>query len=332
MNQLTVFMSLLLLGAHALPALSDIFNAEDGAPDESEKELGDPYEIKKSVLKTYKAFLVSNGKSLDDSEAAFAYPTAESTTTEAKAVGDILAHGGPVMVGPNKVYLIWYGNWAGNTATSILPAFLNSLGGSPWYSINSQYSSIPNVAPFVSTGLTLAGQINDAYSQGTALSDARIGTIVGNAINSGRLPRDSNAVYFVLTSQDVTATSGFCTTYCGWHSAGMLSGTAIKYSFVGNPARCPSMCSVQAISPNGNAGADAMASILAHELAETVTDPLLNAWYDAAGEENADKCSWTFGTLFALSTGARYNVVLGGRPYLIQQNWKLLPSQGCGMS
>ena len=39
-----------------------------------------------------------------------------------------------------------------------------------------------------------------------------------------------------------------------------------------------------------------MASIIAHELEEAVTDPDLNAWYDTRGYENADKCAWTFGT------------------------------------
>lgn len=31
-------------------------------------------------------------------------------------------------------------------------------------------------------------------------------------------------------------------------------------------------------SPNNNAEADGMASIIAHELAESVTDPQINAW------------------------------------------------------
>lgn len=30
-------------------------------------------------------------------------------------------------------------------------------------------------------------------------------------------------------------------------------------------------------------------SLIAHELVETVTDPLGNGWYDSAGNENADK-------------------------------------------
>jgi hypothetical protein len=49
-------------------------------------------------------------------------------------------------------------------------------------------------------------------------------------------------------------------------------------------------------SPNGDPAIDAAVSIFAHELAETATDPLLNAWWaDSDGDENADKCSFNFG-------------------------------------
>ena len=52
---------------------------------------------------------------------------------------------------------------------------------------------------------------------------------------------------------------------------------------MGSPARCYSSCSAQSgpqgvSSPNNNAEADGMASIIAHELAETASDPLINAW------------------------------------------------------
>jgi hypothetical protein len=95
----------------------------------------------------------------------------------------------------------------------------------------------------------------------------------------------------------------------------------VKYSFVGNPDRCPSACSAQSKGPNGNAGADGMASIIAHELEEAVTDPDLNAWYDTRGQENADKCAWTFGSTTTWPSGAQSNMTLGSRNYLIQQNW-----------
>jgi len=34
---------------------------------------------------------------------------------------------------------------------------------------------------------------------------------------SGKLPFDLNGVYEVVTSSDVTETSGFCTIYCAFH-------------------------------------------------------------------------------------------------------------------
>jgi hypothetical protein len=136
----------------------------------------------------------------------------------------------------------------------------------------------------------------------------------------------------VLTSQDVAESSGFCTKYCGWHTYGTISGTNIKYAFVGNADRCPTACEAQTTSPNGNAGADAMASVIAHELEEMVTDPNLNAWYDTRGYENADKCAWTFGTVSTASNGSLYNMTLGARQYLIQRNWVNASGGYCALS
>ncbi len=242
----------------------------------------------------------------------------------------ITYHGGPVITGTTNVYYIWYGNWSGNTATTILTDFASSIGGSPYFNINTTYYNGSNV--HVSNSVHYAGSTTDSYSQGTSLSDAQIQTVVSSAISSGRLPKDTNAVYFVLTSSDVTASSGFCTQYCGWHTHGTISGSDIKYSFVGNPDRCPSACEAQTTGPNGNAGADGMASIVAHELEEAVTDPDLNAWYDNRGYENADKCAWTFGTESTASNGAKYNVTLGSRQYLIQRNWVNASGGYCSMS
>jgi len=74
-----------------------------------------------------------------------------------------------------------------------------------------------------------------------------------------------------------------------------------------------------------------MASIIAHELEEAVTDPNLNAWYDSRGQENADKCAWTFGTTYTTSNGSKANMSLGGLNYLIQQNWVNANGGGCAL-
>lgn len=235
----------------------------------------------------------------------------------------ITYHGGPLMgvVGssPVSVYYIWYGNWSGNSAVTILTDLAQNIAPSPYYNINTTYYNGSNA--HIVNSVTYSGSTTDNYSHGTSLSDSAIQGIVSDAITSGRLPKNTSGVYFVLTSADVTASSGFCTQYCGWHTYGTISSSNIKYSFVGNPDRCPSSCAAQNVGPNGNAGADGMASIIAHELEEAVTDPNLNAWYDSRGAENADKCAWTFGTTTTLPSGAKYNMTLGSRNYLIQQNW-----------
>ena len=99
---------------------------------------------------------------------------------------------------------------------------------------------------------------------------------------------------------------------------------AVKFAYIGNAeSQCPYGCMGQQVSPNGNPGADAMASVLAHELAETVTNPYGDAWYfDDNGNENADECAWQFGATFGVGTaGAHANVKLGTRYFLLQENW-----------
>ena len=229
-------------------------------------------------------------------------------------------HGGPIMTGPTHIYYIWYGNWIKNTAPTILNNLANNIGGSPRYNINTTYSDASNVN--ITNSVTLAGSTSVAYPYGKVLSDLQIQSVVSTAISTGQLPIDANGVYFVLTSKDVTASSGFGTQYCGWHSYVTIAGTDIKYSFVGDAtSKAPAACWAQSVSPNGNAGADGMASVIVHELEEATTDPKFTAWYDSLGYENSDKCSWTFGTTTVLPNKAKYNVTLGTKNYLIQQNW-----------
>jgi hypothetical protein len=237
----------------------------------------------------------------------------------------IFYHGGPIILKGTNVHYIWYGNWSGNTATSLLEHLAMSIGGSPYFNINTTYTNGSGVR--VANVVKYVGSAFDSYSQGTTLSDAAVEAIV-----AAQNPTDTKGVYFVLTSADVNEKSGFCKNYCGWHTYTNINGYDIKYAFVGNPDRCPSACAAQTTSPNGNAGADAMASIIAHELEEATTDPDLNAWYDSRGEENADKCAWTFGATSRASNGSEYNMVLGGKQYLIQRNWVNASGGYCALS
>lgn len=245
-------------------------------------------------------------------------------------------NGGPIMPGTINAYFIWYGNWTNGpkasdsqTSVSLIDALYGStggIGGSGYFNINTTYG---DTSSNVSGNISLAHQSNDNYSQGTRLRDSSVQKIVANAISSGSLPKDTNGIYFVLTSSDVNETSGFCTKYCGWHTHASILSSDIKYSFVGNPDRCPSACEAQTTSPNGDSGADGMASIMAHESEEAASDPDLNAWYDSSGAENADKCAWKFGPTQTLGNGAKYNQTFGTHNWLIQMDWENSRGGGC---
>jgi hypothetical protein len=254
-------------------------------------------------------------------------------------------NGGPVMLGPHNVYFIWYGNFSGNPAITILPDLINGLGGSQYFNTNTTYG---DVSANIANTVTMAGAVFDNYSQGTALTDKTFTNVINAALNSGKVPVDPNAIVFVLTSHDVTlnfppatpggSPQGFCTAFCGFHTSGTVGTTDIKVAFVGDPAtQCPSghaggTCSAQALSPNGNEGADAMANIMAHELNEAITDPDGNAWFhlNTAGEVG-DLCNFKFAPSFTALNGAHANVVLSGRQFLIQSNWLNSGGGSCAM-
>lgn len=237
-------------------------------------------------------------------------------------------HGGPVMTAGVNVYPIWYGTWP-DANKAIITNYLSSIGGSARHNINTTYYNGSNVK--VSNVVSLKAGISDTtYSKGKALSDAQIQALVTDALTAGTLPKDANGLYFVLTASDVTATSGFLTSYCGWHTYTTYSNTAIKYSFVGDASASLGNCAGQtASSPNNNPAVDAMISVIQHELEETATDPQLNAWYDTRGYENSDKCAWNFGTTSTAGNGSKYNVSVGGYNYLVQMNWVNAGSGGC---
>lgn len=237
--------------------------------------------------------------------------------------------GGSVLLGTSHAYMIWYGTFDSGTM-GIVNALVSSIGGSPYFNINTGY--FDGSGNSVSNSLTLAGSAQNNYSKGKSLGSADIGQIVSDTLSAGLLPLDSNGIYVVLTAGDVSV-NGFGTSFCGYHSVRTFSNTSVHYAFIGNPAPAHMYnCAQQTNSPNGNPGADAMASTVAHEVEEAITDPNGDAWYDSSGNENADKCAWNFGATYTVSNGSLANMQLGGNNYLIQTNWVNASGGSCGLS
>jgi hypothetical protein len=265
-------------------------------------------------------------------------PSDAAPLGEAVVTGNgINYNGGPVLKGnPVPFYLIWYGNWnstGSNTAATqtLVEHFVSTLGGTPYELVATTYGDNTGNA---SGNVSLGGAINVFSS--TNLSDASLQTTVSNALNSGALPRDSNGIYFVISSSNINETSGFCTKYCGFHTHATINSVDIKYAFIGNPDRCPSGCEAQTTGPNspsvGSGGADGIIFQLAGRQFDSITDPDLNAWFDSSGREAVEKCASLMipGTLCTASTcspagvsgRAKENVCFGGHCWFLPELWE----------
>ena len=274
---------------------------------------------------------------------AFAQSAPASPKDNVKTDSKIAYHNGPIVTGVPDVYFIWYGTWdnnADNTAVQfILTDFLSNVGGSPYFQINALYPN--NIGGGPSGALFYSGAAIDRYSHGLELTATDIAAIVESQITSGGLPQDPSAIYVVLASADVSSNStGFCTPAAlPHHGVGEAFGTQFRYAFLGNPNRCPTVAApqffsggVQLPTPNQNLAADALASTLAQLLSRVITNPTGGGWFDRYGLENASKCVGQFGTTYATANGARANLKLGTRDYLIQQNWVIARKEHCAMN
>ena len=244
----------------------------------------------------------------------------------------ITYHNGPIMTGTATVYMIWYGNWTGSYAVPVIEELASSTSGTPYFLINSTYTNMTGDSP---NGATLyAGSVWDNYSRGPSLTVNDIQEIIFDKIRAGQLPLDTAGIYVVLGSSDVTDIRSDGSTFCSpgtspYHGATVLDGSSVKYGYIGSPDRCPTSAAPQFVAPNGSLlptpngtfAGDGMASTYLRLLNVIVTNPSGYGWYDRNGLENSDKCIGQFGTTYTAPNGARANMVIGGRDYLIQANW-----------
>ena len=235
-------------------------------------------------------------------------------------------NGGPVEASGSKNYLIFWeptGSTVASNYNATLTQFFGDVGGSSLYGIASQYyqttgSTQQNIANSSSVGGTWTD--TTAYSSGT-LQDSDIQAEVNKAISANGWPTGVGNEYFVFLAQgENECMSGSCSfsTYCAYHGDYTLSGGTVLYSAMPYAGTDLAGCGIQSGSgtPNG-AATDAEISVASHELMETVTDPLLSAWFDASGSEIGDKCAYTYGSTAANGS----DLTINGHPYIVQEEF-----------
>jgi hypothetical protein len=213
-------------------------------------------------------------------------------------------HGGNVMTSPVVVQPIFWGlNWGADpdgkmNVTNGLPAFYSGMGGSSYaHTTDEYYDSTGN---HVGTGISY-NQYKLDLSQATGGSQT---TPILNEVCKEISPDPKGNGYYPVYVDIKRGNAG----YCAWHSVGTCNGIQVQFAFFFN-LDGDAGCDPQDTSGLHSQGLAALANVSGHELSEARSDPALNAWYDRQGNENADKCAWSFGTsLLAFADGNKWKV------------------------
>jgi len=220
----------------------------------------------------------------------------------------LVYHNGPIMSAGAYVEPIFWGprwndgTFAGDKVTG-LELFYGGMGSSSYEATNTEYTQTGGA--HVGTGVTLGNTHVD--SSDAVKSGSRTSPILAEACSQATTLK-TNGYYPVYIDQP-RGHAG----YCAWHSAGTCpNGVTIQFAFFFNLDGDPG-CDPEDTSGSHSQGLAALANVSGHELSEALTDPHLNAWYDASGAENSDKCAWAFGTpLLTFSNKSKWK---------IQGNW-----------
>ncbi len=256
----------------------------------------------------------------------------------------IYYHGGPVILAQQVAAIYWSSEtiYSGGPAPgttgpgsadgSVIGYFLNNLGGSPYYNINTTYTDGAGTAISNSVRYTQFWAANTNVPLPVVpVTDSQMQSLIVSGFTSGTLTYDPSTLYLVFTDALVNPGGAFGAVYCAYHGNFTWNGNDVKYAAMPHDIDFFD-CNALSGSPNDDPAADAEVNTLAHETEETNTDEDLNAWYDNSGNENGDKCAWNFGTTYTTPNGATANMKIGTKDFLVQMNWINASGGGCRLS
>jgi hypothetical protein len=198
---------------------------------------------------------------------------------------NMLWHNGPILTDSVVQVIYWGPSWGNNGFVSDkisgLTSWYTGFSGSNYAKTSDEYSGTNGQ---VGPSNTLGSDVIDFSAAG---SGAKTSTILAevcrkiiNPVANGYYP-----VYVDLPRGHAG--------YCAYHSWGSCGSTPVQFAFFWNLDGDPG-CDPEDTSGLHSQGLAALANVSGHELSEARTDPTGLGWFDASGEENGDKCAWTF--------------------------------------
>ena len=211
---------------------------------------------------------------------------------------NMIFHNGAIMTTAVTKAIFWGTSWAGYSGDKMtgLDTWYEGFGSSNYSKTSDEYTGTNGQ---VGAATTHQGHVIDtSAASGGAQTSAILAEVCKMITNP-----DPNGYYAVYT--DVPRGHA---NYCAYHSFGTCSGTPVQFAFF-FALDGDSGCDPQDTSGLHSQGLAALANVSGHELSEARTDPRNGGWYDSGGQENGDKCAWTFGApLVTFSNGSQWKI------------------------
>lgn len=212
-------------------------------------------------------------------------------------------HGGKIMPTAVTQTILWGPSWSNASFAADKVAGLDS-----WYTgfSNSNYAKTSD--EYTGTNGQVAPattHLGHLFDSSKASGGGRTSTILAEVCKVITKPDPSGNGYYAVYTDVKRGHAG----YCAWHSAGTCGGVPVQFAFFFN-LDGDSGCDPADTSGLHSQGLAALASVTGHELSEARTDPANpGAWSDSSGNENGDKCAWTFGApLVTFSNGVQWKI------------------------
>lgn len=214
---------------------------------------------------------------------------------------DMTYHGGVIMPFAVTEAIFWGQRWGNSSFVgdkiSGLDSWYTGFSNSNYAKTSDEYSGSNGQ---VGSSVTHNGHVIDtstaANGSSTSAIVAEVCKEISNPVENGYYP-----VY-------VDVPRGHAG-YCAYHTFGSCGGVTVQVAFFFN-LDGDAGCDPQDTSGLHSQGLAALSNVSGHELSEARTDPASpGGWYDRRGEENGDKCAWTFNVpLVTFSNGTRWKI------------------------
>jgi len=244
----------------------------------------------------------------------------ENANREAKAARpnrspNMTYHGGKIMTSVTSKAIFWGTSWGSYTGDKItgMDSWYSGHAGSNYAKTSDEYTGTNGQVG--STGTHQGHIIDTSAAKGGAQTTDILAEVCKQVTAGNIVPDPSGNGYYPVYTDVPRGSAG----YCAYHGSGTCAlptgGSAeLQYAFFWK-LDGDAGCDPQDSSGLHSQGLAAIANVSGHELAEARTDASTisstgaAAWYDSQGQENGDKCAWTFGApLVTFSNGSKWKI------------------------